>query len=153
MIAEAVGLGLVISLIFSEAFGLAAGGMVVPGYIALYMNQPSRIIVTLAVSLVTYLVVRLLSGFMIIYGRRRLVLVVLIGFIFGYLSRQVAPLKISQEIVGVEAIGYIIPGLIANWMEQQGVIETLTTMFMAGVMVRMLLILINGGGLIEVALW
>ena len=78
---------------------------------------------------------------------------VLIGFIFGYLSRQMAPLRLTQEIVGLEAIGYIIPGLIANWMEQQGVVETVTTMIMAGVVVRMLLVLIHGGGLLEVALW
>src|SRR6267143_394130 len=38
MVEQAVGLGLVISLIFSETLGLAAGGMVVPGYVALLFH-------------------------------------------------------------------------------------------------------------------
>jgi len=36
--------GLVISLIFSETLGLAAGGMVVPGYLALMIHEPLRIV-------------------------------------------------------------------------------------------------------------
>ena len=35
-----IGLGLVTSLAFSEILGVAAGGMVVPGYIALYLDRP-----------------------------------------------------------------------------------------------------------------
>ena len=40
MIYQSIGLGLVVSLVFSEILGLAAGGLVVPGYIALYLDQP-----------------------------------------------------------------------------------------------------------------
>jgi poly-gamma-glutamate biosynthesis protein PgsC/CapC len=153
MIAEAIGIGLVISLVFSEILGLAAGGMVVPGYIALYLDQPWRILGTLIAAAAAFLVVRFLSNFMIIYGRRRLVLVVLVGFLFGYLSRQIPFVTMNDEALALQAIGYIIPGLIANWMERQGVIETVTTMLMAGFLVRLIVIIIHGGGLIEVALW
>ncbi|UCE18829.1 MAG: poly-gamma-glutamate biosynthesis protein PgsC [Gemmatimonadota bacterium] len=153
MIAEAIGIGLVISLVFSEILGLAAGGMVVPGYIALYLDQPLRILGTLLAALGAFLVVRFLSNFMIIYGRRRLVMVILFGFLLGYVSRQLPFLRMNEEAYALQAIGYIIPGLIANWMERQGVLETITTMFMAGFLVRLLVILIHGGGLIEVALW
>lgn len=153
MIAEAIGIGLVISLVFSEILGLAAGGMVVPGYIALYLDQPLRILGTLLAAFAAFLVVRFLSNFMIIYGRRRLVLVILIGFLFGYLSRQIPLINMNEETLALQAIGYIIPGLIANWMERQGIIETITTMLMAGFLVRLIVIIIHGGGLIEVALW
>ena len=153
MIAEAIGIGLVISLVFSEILGLAAGGMVVPGYIALYLDQPLRIIGTLLAALAAFVVVRFLSNFMIIYGRRRLVLVILIGFFFGYVSRQIPILGFRNEIIALQAIGYIIPGLIANWMERQGIVETITTMIMAGFLVRLLVIILHGGGMIEVALW
>lgn len=153
MIVEAIGFGLVISLIFSEILGLAAGGMVVPGYIALYFNQPMRIVGTFLAALAAYLTIRFLSNFMIIYGRRRLVLVILFGFLFGYLSRLLPLIHMYQEKIALQAIGYIIPGLIANWMERQGVIETVTTMLMAGFLVRLLVIVIHGGGMIEVALW
>ena len=40
ILTASIGIGLVVSLMFSEMFGLAAGGMVVPGYIALYLNRP-----------------------------------------------------------------------------------------------------------------
>ena len=153
MIAEAIGIGLVISLVFSEILGLAAGGMVVPGYIALYLDQPWRIIGTLLAALAAFLTVRFLSYYMIIYGRRRLVLVILVGFLFGYLSRRIPLVEVREEILALQAIGYIIPGLIANWMERQGVLETIMTMIMAGFLVRLLVILIHGGGMIEVALW
>ena len=53
MIESAIGLGLFISLIFSETLGVAAGGMVVPGYLALMVHDPMRIAGTIIVSLVT----------------------------------------------------------------------------------------------------
>lgn len=153
MIAEAIGLGLVISLVFSELLGFAAGGMVVPGYIALYLDEPTRIVGTLLAALAAYLIVRFLSNFMIIYGRRRLVLVVLIGFLLGYVSRQLPLIAAYEEGIALQAIGFIIPGLIAYWMERQGVIETVTTMIMAGFLVRLFVIVLHGGRMIEVALW
>ena len=153
MIAEAIGLGLVISLVFSELLGFAAGGMVVPGYIALYLDEPTRIVGTLLAALAAYLIVRFLSNFMIIYGRRRLVLVVLIGFLLGYVSRQLPLIAAYEEGIALQAIGFIIPGLIAYWMERQGVIETVTPMIMAGFLVRLFVIVLHGGRMIEVALW
>jgi len=41
VVINAIGIGLVVSLIFSESMGLAAGGMVVPGYIALSLRDGS----------------------------------------------------------------------------------------------------------------
>ena len=37
-----VGIGLAVSLLFSELFGLAAGGMVVPGYVAQVHTEFTR---------------------------------------------------------------------------------------------------------------
>ena len=48
MVEQAIGLGLAISLVFSETLGLAAGGMVVPGYLALMIHEPMRIAGTVA---------------------------------------------------------------------------------------------------------
>jgi len=45
----------------------------------------------------------------------------------------------------MQSIGYIIPGLIANWMERQGIFRTLFTMIIAAVLVRLILIIIAGG--------
>ena len=46
-----VGIGLAVSLLFTEIFGLAAGGMIVPGYIALYLTRPVEVGLTLAAGL------------------------------------------------------------------------------------------------------
>ncbi|MBI4224246.1 MAG: poly-gamma-glutamate biosynthesis protein PgsC, partial [Deltaproteobacteria bacterium] len=43
-------------------------------------------------------------------------------------------------------IGFIIPGLIAIWLDRQGVVETLAALAIVSVMVRLILMLILGGG-------
>lgn len=145
LIMQSIGLGLVVSLIFSETLGLAAGGMVVPGYAALMIHHPLRIAGTILASLATFGTLKYLSNFMFIYGRRRTVLVILIGFCFGWLSREFLVFHVANMSFEMQVFGLVIPGLIANWMERQGVIETITTMVIAAVLVRLLLMLISGG--------
>jgi gamma-polyglutamate biosynthesis protein CapC len=154
ILSASIGIGLAISLLFSEMFGLAAGGMVVPGYIALYLNRPVDVLLTLTAALVAYSVVHMMSTFMIVYGKRRTVLMI----IFGYLVRGVFELipfpameplfNFSQRLSDVPAefsvIGYVIPGLIAIWMDRQGVLETLAALVTSAVVVRLVLMLVFG---------
>jgi len=156
MIFQSIGLGLVVSLVFSEILGLAAGGLVVPGYIALYMDQPMRILGTVLASLVTYGFIRLVGRFVLLYGRRTMVFSVLAGFLFGYMTRHILvfneAMQLGVDTSVVQSIGYIIPGLIAYWMMRQGVVETLCTMIMASFIVRLALVTAYGGKLIELAI-
>ena len=140
LIMQAIGLGLVLSLIFSETLGLAAGGMVVPGYIALFLDQPIRILVTFLVALLTYFSVKMLSNYIILYGRRRFLAMILIGFLLKWLIEEVI---ITIPISGIElrSIGYIIPGLIANEMRRQGIFPTLYSLAIVSVLVRLILLL------------
>ena len=138
----AVGLGIVISLFLTETLGVMAGGVIVPGYIALYLNDPLRVIGTFIASLIAYGIVQLLSNYIFIYGKRRLVLSLLLGFLFGYLSKIYF---LGQEDANLAVIGNIIPGLIASWMDQQGVVRTLSVILMTAGTVQLLLILISGG--------
>ncbi len=149
MVEEAIGLGLVISLLFSETLGLAAGGMVVPGYLALMIHEPLRILGTILISLATYGALNLLSRYMLIYGRRRIVMAVLIGFAFGALSRQLLVFHVHGVPLDLSTVGFVIPGLIANWMERQGVLPTLCVMTSTAVLVRLLLMLLSGGNIIR----
>jgi len=155
MIFQSIGLGLVVSLVFSEILGLAAGGLVVPGYIALYLDQPLRIMGTVLASLVTYGFIRLVGRFVLLYGRRTMVFSVLAGFLFGYLTRHILvfneAMQLGVDTSVIQSIGYIIPGLIAYWMMRQGVVETLCTMIMASFIVRLALVTAYGGKLIELA--
>ncbi len=145
IIIQSVGIGLVLSLIFTETLGLAAGGMVVPGYVALMIHHPLRIVGTVLVSILTYLTMKFLSNYMFIYGRRRIVLMILIGFLFGWLSREVLVIQTSALTLELQTIGLIIPGLIANWMEKQGIVKTVTTMIIAAVFIRLILMITTGG--------
>ena len=149
MVEQAIGLGLVISLIFSETLGLAAGGMVVPGYLALMIHEPTRILGTMLVSLLTYGALRLISRYVLVFGRRRIVLAVLVGFTFGALSRDLLAFKYHGLPVDLRTIGFVIPGLIANWMDRQGVLSTLCIMTTTAVLVRLLLMILNGGNVIQ----
>ena len=156
MLYQAIGLGLVVSLVFTEILGLAAGGLVVPGYIALYLDQPLRILGTIIAALITYGSVKIMGRFILLYGRRTMVFCVLAGFLFGYLTRYLmvfnAAVDLGVDAALLQSVGYIIPGLIAYWMMRQGVVETLCTMFMAAFLVRLALVVAHGGRLIELAI-
>lgn len=145
MVLESVGIGLVISLVFSELFGLVAGGLVVPGYMALYIDRPLAVLSTLAASLATLGLIRFLAYFMFIFGRRRMVLTIIFGFLLGSALRTAGDLRLAGFPLDLAPVGYIIPGLLANWMDRQGVVPTLATLVIASVLVRLILILISGG--------
>lgn len=144
MVEGAVGLGLVLSLIFSETLGVAAGGMVVPGYIALFLHRPFVVAGTVVASLFTLWSLKLLTNFVLIYGRRRIVLTVLLGFVFGWAAKNLLTFSFPPYSLHLASIGYIIPGLIANWMERQGAVKTLSVMMIAAVIVRLVLMLVSG---------
>jgi poly-gamma-glutamate biosynthesis protein PgsC/CapC len=145
LIQVSIGLGLFISLLFSEFLGLAAGGMVVPGYFALNLSDPSVVAMTVAVGILTWLVVRFMMFFMVVYGRRRTVLMILVGFLIGSVVRNYISFELSDATMDLTVIGYIIPGLIAIWIDRQGLVETVSTLLISSVMVRMALILVFGG--------
>lgn len=140
-----IGIGLVVSLLFSEVFGLAAGGMVVPGYIALSLNHPVDLALTLGAALVTFAIVHALASIMIVYGRRRTVLMILVGYLVGAVFRNFISVPAAQIAdVDISTIGYIIPGLIAIWMDRQGLAATLSSLLTASVVVRLVLIIFVG---------
>lgn len=162
-----IAIGLVVSLLFTELYGLSAGGMIVPGYLALHLHQPLPVLLTLLTAALTFGAVRLLARFAIIYGRRRVVMMVLFGFLFGWLLRSIpvwlggwiggewvfasapgswstgGPMTGSPSWGVFCVIGYIIPGLIALWMDRQGWVETWAPLLTSSVVVRLVLILIG----------
>lgn len=141
----AIGIGLAVSLLFSELFGLAAGGMVVPGYIALSLSNPIDVVLTLLTGFLTFAIVHALASIAIVYGRRRTVLMILVGFILGAITRAVAGGVLPEEAGSEQTvIGYIIPGLIGIWIDRQGAAETFSTLLIAAVVVRLVLLLTMG---------
>jgi poly-gamma-glutamate biosynthesis protein PgsC/CapC len=113
---------------------VTAGGIIVPGYIAMNLENPERLLITFGVSIITFLIIKLLGNFIMVYGKRRLVLALLIGFLLGYISRSENIITAGLGTTDYMVIGNIIPGLIANWMDRQGILRTIcTVLIIAGI--------------------
>ncbi len=139
-----IAIGLVVSLLFSEVFGIAPGGIIVPGYLAMSMDAPVKIALTFLVSYLTFFIVSVLATVTIVYGRRRTVLMILVAFFLGTLVRSgfekgpvIAPLEI-------DVIGYIVPGRIAIWSDRQGSVGAFTSAATATIGTRVGAILLLG---------
>ena len=148
-----IGIGLAVSLLFSELFGLAAGGMVVPGYIALAMSRPIAVAATIGIGFATFAIVQGLSSLLILYGKRRTVLTIVVGYLLGSLIRVLTGEDFAPTLAsGAEEytiVGYIIPGLIAIWFDRQGVIATISTLLTASIVVRLIIILLTGAEIVS----
>lgn len=143
LLTVSIGLGLAASLLYGELFGLAAGGMVVPGYMALYADKPIDVSLTLLAALLTFGILKGLSQIAIVYGRRRTALTILVGYLVGLGFRMWLDSQVTPFTEGA-IIGFIIPGLIAIWYQRQGVLETTLSLFTAAIIVRMVLVVMLG---------
>lgn len=127
MISEALIIGLIIGIIFYEKFDLSPGGVVTPGYFALYISNPERILITVIIALLVWLTLEFLVKRFILYGRRRFLLALLLGFLFKLFIEAFLQPKIELPVELI-SIGYIIPGLIANEMVRQKPIKTVLSL-------------------------
>ena len=50
--------------------------------------------------------------------------------------------------VQLSAVGWVVPGLIANWFLKQGVLRTMSTIVITATLVRFFVILFFGGALL-----
>lgn len=142
---ESVGIGMFLSLILTETIGLAAGGIVVPGYIALVLHHPVQVVATVLAGLITYLIIKILSKYIIIYGRRLLIIYILIGYLIAYLTRISPMINLNAFSLNIQTVGFVIPGLIAYWIARQGIIPTLSAMIIVSSLVRLIIIIVHNG--------
>ncbi|MGL4009748.1 poly-gamma-glutamate biosynthesis protein PgsC [Staphylococcus nepalensis] len=119
--------GIVLSLIFAEKFGISPAGLVVPGYLALIFDQPIMLLSILIISCITYFIVNNgISRFVILYGRRKFAAMILTGMVLKFVFDLTYPIT-PFEMVEMSGIGVVIPGIIANTIQKQGAIITLST--------------------------
>lgn len=149
-----VGLGLLLSLFMVECFSLVAGGMIVPGFLALQLAHPEQLLMTLLAALCTFYAVLGLDYLVILYGRRRVTVTLLLGFFFNISFHYLSVLFVSKWGFTVTAsifessIGYVLPGLIALWFDRQGLLNTVSVISILTFSIRLLLILFVGGSLV-----
>ena len=144
MLFSTVALSVILSFLVTELTGLLTGGMVSAGYLAFYFSEPMRILSTFLLSALIALILRLSREFLILYGRRRFMLSILLSILLVY-ALEKAYCILSPLSLDLRVIGYIIPGLIANDMEKQGIIRTSLALIIVTALVKLLSIL---GGLL-----
>ncbi|MDC7778937.1 MULTISPECIES: poly-gamma-glutamate biosynthesis protein PgsC [Priestia] len=126
-------LGVILSLIFTEKTGIIPAGLVVPGYIGLIFDQPVFLVMVLIISLLTYVIVKHGIGrFVILYGRRKFAAMLVVGISLKLIFDYFYPIM-PFEIYEFRGIGVIVPGLIANTIQKQGLAMTMgSTLLISG---------------------
>lgn len=141
MIVEYFFIGLVVGFIYYEWVGISPGGVIAPAYFALFIFQPQKIVVTIGIALVVWLCIHFLSARLILYGRRKLLLALVLGFCLKLMIENwIQPLSLVR--LDLQSIGYIIPGLIANEMSRQKIVPTLLSLGIVTILVYLVTLLI-----------
>jgi len=127
-------IGLLISLVYVGLTGFYPGGIIVPSYLVLFMEQPSRIAGTLVAAFLTLICYTIASKYLILFGKRRFIFMILFGGLWTFVWLTVFP-SIFPASVEFRVIGWVIPGLIANNFERQGVLVTTASLVTVTVIV------------------
>lgn len=127
MVVETLLIGLVIALVWAELTDVSPGGLIVAGYFALYLDRPLRVAATLAVALLAWGIAKALSRHLILFGRRRFVLTVLVGAVLSQAWLLAAP-KLFAGPVELRVIGWIVPGILASSLARQKPLPTLASL-------------------------
>jgi gamma-polyglutamate biosynthesis protein CapC len=125
--------GVVLSLLYAERTGVIPAGLIVPGYLAMVLDQVIFLGAIFLLSFMTFLVVdRGIDRFTILYGRRRFVAMLSIGILLKLVFDALYPMM-PFEVYEFRGIGVIVPGLIANAIHRQGVPHTvISTLLLSG---------------------
>jgi poly-gamma-glutamate biosynthesis protein PgsC/CapC len=139
---EMLFIGLIIAVIYVEIMDIYPGGIIVPGYVALYLDEPLRVLATIFIALLSLYTYKILSRFLILFGKRRFVMIVILGGLWAQLWFILLPHFFSDPL-GLRAIGWIIPGLLANNLEKQKILPTLASMFIVAIITYFLVSLVG----------
>ena len=82
----AFAIGITLSTIVYEKYGLLSGGIIIPSIFALFMNKPLYIISTLLLVIFTNEIVNQMKRHIILYGRRLYSVVLLTGITLSLLT-------------------------------------------------------------------
>lgn len=124
-------IGLFISLLIEEIWGISAGGMIVPGYLSMVCDDLSQVILIFAISFIVFYIVNyILPRFIILFGRKKFVASLLVGVTIKLILELLFPL-LPFSILQFRGIGVITPSLIANSYAKQGMRFTIPAVLVA----------------------
>lgn len=149
MIQNILTLGVIISIVFYEITEISPGGLIVPAYFALYLDDPLKLSVTAGISLLTLLLLKLLSRYTILYGRRRFAVCIIVSFIIKMIL-QYANLHVLHVhqlyFLNVHSIGIIIPGILAQEFDRNGIPQTSAALIIVAVVIKAVYELLSAAG-------
>lgn len=132
-------IGIVVSLLIEEFAGVSTGGLIVPGVLAMNIGNLDIIIYIFLLSFLVYFVVdKVLSKHMILYGKRKFAITIVLAILSKLLGDQVYPL-IPFAAVGFRGISAIVPALLANTYSKQGIEFTFPTAIIGMFIVTLLM--------------
>jgi gamma-polyglutamate biosynthesis protein CapC len=120
----ALAIGLLFALVCYLTTNLSPGGMITPGWLALTLvEDPRKVAVIAAVTVVTYLALRGLQRAVILYGKRLFAAVMMLSVLLStglfLVVQRDYPLIFAHE-----TLGFVIPGLVAYQLVRQPPVAT-----------------------------
>lgn len=120
----AVALSVMFGMFFYSRFGLRSGGFITGAYVALISPRWADLIFAVVVAVITWLiVVKVLMPRLLIFGRRKLATMLLVGAVIGWsVEILVAALSHGDYVPwrGMTVATLMIPALLANDAQRQG---------------------------------
>jgi poly-gamma-glutamate biosynthesis protein PgsC/CapC len=137
-------LGIVVSTIIYKRTGMTLGGVIVCGYLALFIGQPTHIIVTLVLAFIAYQIVHnILKKRYMLNGRKLFEIEILVGLILQVICLtiiRVLKLRFDVDLAIFYGIGFVLPGVIAHDMGRQGPKNTLGSILLGVFVVSLIVI-------------
>ena len=144
--------GIIVSIIFYEITEISPGGLIVPAYIAFYINNPQRIIITILAGILTFFIVKIISNHTIVYGRRKFALCIMISFVIRFIIKYFNVYIVNEYeiyMLGGSVIGIIIPGIMAQEMDRHGVIKTVSSLMILSIFIKAVIeVIYKAGGML-----
>lgn len=135
----AIIIGLCLSLFIEIKLGVSPGGLIVPSYLALVLDNPALIINIFLTAILTYLILKyIVSRFLLIYGKRRFIACVMLALLIKFGLSILFPL-IPFSVLAFSGIGVVASGILANTFFRQGIVLTSAASLIASSCVFLLL--------------
>ena len=129
LLLPAIFVSVLAGMVIFRRLGLRTGGFVIGAYVGLMLLRPLDLLFVIVVSCLAYLfVTRILMHHMLIFGRRKLGMMILVAAIFAWVGEIVITVTTGGTVVpweGFNVITLMVPALIANDAQRQGMYRTL----------------------------
>jgi poly-gamma-glutamate biosynthesis protein PgsC/CapC len=129
LVLPAVVTSVLASMFAFSLLALRSGGFITGAYLALMLSRPLDVLFAVAVAVATWLVVsKLVMPRLLIFGRRKLSTMIMFGAILAWTAEIALRAATNDGYVpwrGLALMTMVIPALLANDAERQGIERTL----------------------------